>query len=159
PSASAGMNAAMLRLEQFGRDWVVEVHIDDDLIFHLDNYDIANEEKWVRVQITYWPQAAPPSGFNVWTDQGGPVPVPAAEAGSYDHTDGWVTKAYDFILEPNPDWEDIGLKFEFSPNPMPSAYVDQVVIDTWCVPEPGTLGLLLLGGLALLNRRRLDAGR
>ena len=115
PWASVGQNAAILHPDIFGRSGVVEVEIDDDLIFHLDNYDIANEQKWVRVQITYWSQAAPASGFNVWTDQGGPVFFPAVEAESYYHTDGWVTKAYDFILEPNPDWENIGLKFDVYP--------------------------------------------
>jgi len=31
--------------------------------------------------------------------------------------------------------------------------VDQVVIDTICAPEPASLGLLLIGGAALLRRR------
>jgi len=66
---------------------------------------------------------------------------------------GWVTAAYEFTIEPNPLWEEIYLKFEFSPNPTPAAYVDQVVIDTWCIPEPATLGLLFVGGLALVRRR------
>ncbi len=152
PWASTGENDATLYPQMLDRDWVVQVEIDDDLIFHLDNYDIANEQKLVRVQITYWSQAGTPgspSGFNVWTDQGGPVFFPAVEAESYYHTDGWVTKAYDFTLEPNPEWEDIGLKFNNYPE-----YVDQVVIDTWCVPEPATLGLMLVGSLALLRRRK-----
>ena len=135
--------------EVYGRFGVLELWPNDDLIFHLDNYDIDNEEKWVRVQITYWGQAGSPSSFNVWTDDNGAKPFPAVEADSYYHPDGWVTKAYDFILRPNPYWEDIGLQFDNHP-----VFVDQVVIDTWCVPEPATLGLLLIGGLAVLRRKR-----
>jgi hypothetical protein len=30
--------------------------------------------------------------------------------------------------------------------------VDEIVIDTWCILEPATLALLLLGGFALLRR-------
>jgi len=32
--------------------------------------------------------------------------------------------------------------------------VDELVVDTWCMPEPATLGLLSLGGLAMAARRR-----
>ncbi len=31
--------------------------------------------------------------------------------------------------------------------------VDELVIDTWCVPEPSALALLIIGGLLAVRRR------
>jgi hypothetical protein len=91
-----------------------------------------------------------------WNDRG----VPAALVGQ-SHSGGWTsagwrTDAYEFIIEPNPRWEKIGLKFRRMGVEGPfevGAYIDQVVIDTIC-PEPASLALLAFGGLALLRRRR-----
>ena len=51
--------------------------------------------------------------------------------------------------------------WEIYPNPIDEMFtiggnidVDGIIVDTWCIPEPATLGLLLLGGLAMLRRRR-----
>ncbi len=69
--------------------------------------------------------------------------------------DGWVTEVLKFRLEPNPPWEILTMG-EFISYP---AYVDQVVIDTICIPEPGTLVLLAVGCVRLLVRpRRRRAG-
>ena len=54
----------------------------------------------------------------------------------------------DWRIVPNPDWEWVILDVP------PYAVIDQVVIDTISIPEPGTLSLLSLCGLALLRRWR-----
>ncbi len=150
------------RLLEFGGGLnVLEIHGDDGLIFEIDNYNEQGPQKHIRVQITYYydPPGIPagtfgqPTAFDVtpWYDRtpGQDQLIPAVVADKSDpDPNGWITAAYDFTIEPNPDKEYIGLKFSSYP-----AYVDQVVIDTWCVPEPATLALLL-GGLALLNRKR-----
>jgi hypothetical protein len=48
-------------------------------------------------------------------------------------------------IHPNPPWEIIHILGDVD--------IDSVVIDTWCVPEPASMGLLALGSL-LLRRRR-----
>jgi hypothetical protein len=69
-------------------------------------------------------------------------------------TPGSVVAAYEFTLEPNPLREEILLKFDWPMTYQDSAYVDQVVIDTWCIPEPVTLAFVGLGGIWLLRWRR-----
>lgn len=58
---------------------------------------------------------------------------------------GWWHTTYQIHLTPNPDWERILITGAVN--------VDEMVIDTICAPEPGTLGLLALGALALVRRR------
>jgi hypothetical protein len=52
-------------------------------------------------------------------------------------------------IEPNPDLEII----EIRPNDC-TMYIDEIVIDTRCIPEPMTICLLGLGSLALLRKHR-----
>ena len=60
----------------------------------------------------------------------------------------WYT--YNGLLEiiPNPDGEWIHFDFVVSTN------IEEIVIKTICIPEPATFGLMILGGLAMLRRRR-----
>ena len=49
---------------------------------------------------------------------------------------------------PQPDEETFTFSF------VEPAYVDSVWVGTRCIPEPATMSVLALGGLALIRRRK-----
>ena len=60
--------------------------------------------------------------------------------------DGWFHEVSRVDLFPNPDAEIVKIGG--------GIMIRELVIDTRCIPEPATLSLLALGGLAILRRRR-----
>jgi hypothetical protein len=137
---------------------VLHITGDDELMFHLDNYDRNRPKKLIQIQITYDSDQAGPLAFNIQAGYASGVTPDHMPANLVAITEppGWVTAAYEFSIEPNPVWEEIYLKFDWEATtpPASSAYVDQVVIDTWCVPEPVTLMLLAMGGVGAVVRSR-----
>jgi hypothetical protein len=117
-------------------------------------------EKYIRVQITYIGQAPTVLGAHGYSYNGyhptypglptettyhgffdaGPVVVVDDPNNSYLYQDIW--------MEPNPDWEQIVVDVPLG------TIIDEIVVDSISIPEPATMSLLALGGLALLRRRR-----
>ena len=60
----------------------------------------------------------------------------------------WYTYEWTMTIQPNPEYEWIHIAFPASAN------IEDVHINTICVPEPATLGLLGLAGLAMVRSRR-----
>ena len=136
---------------------LIEVNGEMELDLWIPNFD-ENPMKEINLQITYssWEDISPV----LWVDafmgdnQDAEFDYAFQKLASHTHDDGWVTDAYTIVVEPNPTDELITLSFDSSagwePYPM---YVDQVVVDTACVPEPASLSVLGLGVAFFLRRR------
>jgi len=64
---------------------------------------------------------------------------------NYYHT------SYKISLEPNPVEEWIFIKSSDCSSPV---YIDEIIVDTRCIPEPATTALLSIGGLGVFGVRR-----
>lgn len=125
--------------EYLGRQGVYKY--EDYIRIELSNFPDEFDYKLIWLQITYT------------EDEPYIITDPAATSRELEQLldlgDGWFHATYSIIIEPNPPSEVIFI------SPIPCAqFVDQIVIDTICIPEPVTVCLLGLGALALLRKRR-----
>lgn len=113
----------------------------------IPNYPDLNPEKLIWIQLTWKPQVvgdysldvrATPEALGQWVDA-----VPVAEI---PLPDGWTHTTFEIVLPYNPVWETVYVAG--------TVFVDELVIDTYCVPEPATMSALALGALAMIRRRR-----
>lgn len=139
------------------REWTLQLW--NPIEFWLPNFDKDNPKKDVWIQITY---ATPVNlqyfNFHVTPSNGLWFNTIGTPEGKIDHGDLFYTEAYSFFFMPNPSWETIEVQ-SCSYDPKETGYpvyLDQVVIDTRCVPEPATLALVSIGllGLAGFIRRK-----
>ena len=141
PSASVGGDNSYWLQEDYGHEgvWVVS---NDAITVTIPNVDVENPYKEIWLQIVYWENYAP-------------LISTSPAAGSITLIDeqtlasGYTYAAYSIIIEPNPDMEVITIE----PHEC-VVYIDSLIIDTICVPEPMTIGFLGLGGALLAMKRR-----
>lgn len=121
------------------------------LVFYIPNTQIPRPRKDIWAQITW--QVGPGDPSVDLVPFGGAFPPTVIENGT-DLGGGWKHSTFSFTVIPNPSEEF----FQLRNNSQSTIYIDQIVLDTQCVPEPGTL--LTFGGLsalALIRRRRAKA--
>jgi len=115
----------------------------------VDNHNPPNLMKLIVVQLTWRPQD--PGEEPIFLDFN-PQPVEPPEIqeialGDLQDPLHWRETTYTWKFDYNPPDEFFAIGGTIN--------VDELVIDTWCIPEPATLSLLALGGLAMLRRRRV----
>ncbi len=115
----------------------------------VDNHDPnPDNEKWIWVQITWRPQIEG-AVLEFWNLSPLPIYDPRiVEEILFDPTDplGWRETTYEWKL----DWNPMDEWFTFGGD----INVDELVVDTWCVPEPGIFAIMGLGLVTLLGLRR-----
>lgn len=122
--------------------------------FFMPNY-AGGETKEISVQVTYQSLGyAPILGVDACL---GDELLVNGVSGPYslgqDVLEGnWVTEAFLFVVTPSSDYEFITLGFPTSDGQ--AIGVDRVVIDSVMVPEPASMGLMALGALLFVKKRK-----
>lgn len=142
PSIEIGGSLTFWLPEDLGYEGVWSVY-SDAMTITIPNVDVENPYKEILMQIVYW-------------EDYGPLIFTSPDASSITLIDEQVLQnsykhaTYSIIIEPNPEREVITIR----PRQC-GIYIDSLIIDTICVPEPTTIGLLAMGGgLLALKRRR-----
>ena len=114
------------------------------------NYPEPLPHKFIWVQLTWAPMEFEPNPFpnveEIFTTGGPYYGTLQDEFDVGPDPFEWYHSTYLIELWPNPDFETVHIWGDI--------YVDEVVIDTWCIPEPASLSLLALGSLVVLRRKR-----
>lgn len=147
----ADPNNPPIWLPEFGgRSGVWCLNPGDMLEFDIPNWYMPPPfEKAIWVQIKHL--FGPPRVDVLYPHPAGSGVSPAAPLGSVPvgpPGTPWVESAYGTILPFCPDFEVIKI------TALEQMYIDQVCIDTICIPAPGAAALLGLGGLIAARRRR-----
>lgn len=118
------------------------------LVFGIPNTQTPQPRKDVWAQITWFVDAGTTSVD--LTPFGGSVPPTTVENGTVLDAFGWRHSTFSYVLQPNPSFE----YYQIRNNSAVPIYIDQVVIDSQCVPEPASMAILGLGVVGLVCARR-----
>lgn len=135
-----------------GDGWV---NLSGEIVVWLPNYPVANPKKEMWIQLVWEPQApGNQPTVQLYDPAGTATTIPLVHTTLWsgdgnDPVNPWREVNHDVFhqdIYPNPDYEILSIRGGIN--------VDELVIDTNCTPEPGTMGLLAIGGIGALLRRR-----
>jgi hypothetical protein len=139
----------MLRVTPVG-DWIPDPGawpLSGEIDVHIPNLPEIRPHKEIWVQLTWMPGALDP--FLPSVPVIGVAPFDSMQMVQGDDIDlgnGWTHSLFMVTIWPNPVEEWITIKGNIA--------VDQLVIDTICIPEPATVIILGIGGVLALNRKK-----
>ena len=116
-----------------GRFGVWDVSVSATMTLDVPNYPPPNQRKEVWLQLTWESPGGVPPSVLVNGTPGSIIEDDLVGPGGF----AWHHTTYGLTLYPNPPSEVVQI---FGP-----AKIDEVVLDTWCIPEPRTWGLVVLG--------------
>jgi hypothetical protein len=144
-----------LEVNPFGDGWMPGYQgregvwpLSGEIWVDIFNYPEPNDEKWIWVQLTWAPMMGEPTPFpNVEEifNEGGPYPGMEIDRQPAFPGD-WTYSTFLIELPFNPQFETVYIWGDI--------YVDELVIDTICIPEPTSMAMLLGGCVLVLRRRR-----
>jgi hypothetical protein len=157
-----GIASAAITTGDYSSGWLGDVGLgrtglwdlgtaNGNIVLNIDNRPLALDYKEIWVQVVYYKSItdAPTVtvvGGDFVSSQTSFLEVDPIMGG----TSGWYSQASIWRIVPNPSHEVIMI----GSNTM-GTVVDQIIVDTYCtVPEPATIGMLLIGGVAMLRRNR-----
>jgi hypothetical protein len=122
---------------------------EDYILLDLPNNPVANDYKEIWIQLTYYAdEAADPEIVTSPTAAGAVQTIEKTELALQPGAQVTYWHAtYQITLEPNPASEQVWI--------MPrdcTLFVDEIVVDTICAPEPASFVLLTLAGLFIRRR-------
>ena len=118
----------------------------ESVTINIDNRDEPLEYKEIWIQIAYY---LAPNNAPIVNVQGA-LPLGGETRQLETYAPGsWYLQQSMWRIEPNPDHEIIVITTGSM-----GMTIDQIVVDTICIPEPMTLGLFVVAGLGLVRRRR-----
>ena len=158
-----GKAEATITVGEYGEGWLSDLGFseqtgiwdiggtDGNIVLDIDNRPEPLDYKEIWLQVTYYKF----SGFSE---------VPAIDVVGADFVTAQTLTVEEDPLSPGNGWLLYQSVWKIEPNPMDEriiltgsivgSRIDQIVVDTICVPEPATMGLLIVGGLMLLRKRR-----
>ncbi len=120
----------------------------------IDNDPIERPYKEIQIQWTYyyddpngWDNGRPKPSLD-WP--GAPFTNTVELIDEYPLLDNWYYAIWKIMIWPNPDFESI---YVVADDGYSELWFDQIVVDTICIPESATLGLIALAGLVFFRRR------